>query len=368
MHIRLFMVAGASLLVVTAGCKDEVPKEQEVVRPVKIHTIGSLDPAAYRDYPGTVKAYQEARMGFEVAGRVDEFLVREGDEVAEGDVLARLDPSDYEAALRAAQADLDKAKADRDRSLSIRERNPGAIAQEQIDADIRAVEVAEAQLAIAQKAKNDTELRAPFSGMMARKLVPDFANVQAKEPVLILQDVSILEIEVNVPERDFARRPRTKVSKEEVTERLKPEVIVSAVPDQAFPARIKEFATTAEPITRTFAVTLNFDPVEEYNIMPGMTARVRVVVDPERAWSVPTEAVRAKADGEPYVWKVDPDTMTVSKCPVEWADGMVDGRVLLKGGVEQGEMVAVSGVLQLREGRKVSKFETTAESKTEAKQ
>ena len=271
--IRLTTVATLCLFAV--GCKEEAVEEAEPVRPIKIHTIGSLDPAAYRDYPGSVKAFQEARMGFEVSGLVEEFLVQEGDEITEGQELAKLDPSDYEAALRAATADLDKAKSTRDRSLGIQKQNAGAISDEQIEEDERGVEVAEAQLAIAQKAFNDTVLKAPFAGRMARKLVPDFANVQAKEPVLILQDISILEIEIDVPERDFSRRPRSTASKEELTERIKPQVIVSSIPQSPFPGRVKEFATTAEPITRTFAVTLNFDPVEEFMVLPGMTARVQ---------------------------------------------------------------------------------------------
>ena len=115
---------------------------------------------------------------------------------------------------------------------------------------------------------------------MARKLVEDFANVQAKQPVLILQDTSILEIEIAVPERDVVQSKRQDETKEQASERLKPQVIVSAVPDREFPAKIKEYATTADPVTRTFPVKLNFDKPEDLNILPGMTARVRVVVDP----------------------------------------------------------------------------------------
>ncbi len=354
----LSLVAVAYLSLFAMGCKEEVVEGPEPVRPIKIHSIGSLDPAAYRDYPGSVKAFQEARMGFEVAGRITDFMVKEGDEIKKGDKLAKLDSSDYDAALRAATADLNKAKSDRDRSLGIRARDAGAISNEQIEQDERAVEVAEAQLAIAQKAVNDTVLEAPFAGRMARKLVADYANVQAKEAVLILQDISILEIEIDVPERDFAQRPRNNLSKDEMTERVKPLVIVSSVPDVPFPGRIKEFATTAEPITRTFAVTLNFDPVDEYTVLPGMTARVKVVVDPERAWSVPAKAVQQTPEGQAYIWKVDPETMRVSKALVELAEGMVEDRVRLLEGVAAGDQVAISGVMQLEDGLQVREFKT----------
>jgi RND family efflux transporter MFP subunit len=216
--------------------------------------------------------------------------------------------------------------------------------------------VSEAQLEIKEKAVADTELVAPFAGVMARKLVEDFANVQAKEPVLILQDNSVLEIEVAVPERDFVRGKIQNETKEAATERLAPKVIVSSLPDREFPARIKEYATTADPVTRTFPVKLNFENPEDVTILPGMTARVRVVIDPESAWSVPVTAAQADENDQPYVWKVDSESMKVSKAAVELGP-LTGDRVLLTGGVEKGDLVAISGVTSLREGLQVREYE-----------
>lgn len=350
------LVGTAWLVPVATGCQKVEPTAVDVIRPVKMHRIGSLDATAYREYPGTIEAHQEARMAFEVSGVVTQFFVREGDEVESGQIIAELDPRDYEARLRASQADLNKAQATLARSLGIRAQNVGAIADEQIDQDRRLVEVAEAQLAISQKAVDDTRLRAPFAGRIARKLVPDFANVQAKAPVLVLQDISILEIKVNVPERDMARKPRPELSREEINAQLQPQVMVSAIPHALFPASIKEFATMAEPVTRTFVVTLNFEPVAEYTILPGMTARVRVIVDPDRAWSVPTTAVQQTPSEQAFVWTVDPETMAVSQTPVQLAEGMSDGAVRLESGVQDGDLVAISGVALLREGMRVREF------------
>ncbi|NQU21425.1 MAG: efflux RND transporter periplasmic adaptor subunit [Candidatus Nealsonbacteria bacterium] len=309
-----------------------------------------------REFPGTIRAFQNAEMGFEVAGRVTEFLVLEGDRVQKGTVLARLDARDYEADLKVAQANLDKAQADLTRSENIFKEDSGAISQEDIERDQRAVKVTQAQLEIAQKAVADTELQAPFAGVMARKLVEDFANVQAKEPVLVLQDNSMLEIEVAVPERDLVRRKNETETDEQRAERLDPKVMVSALPEREFPARIKEYATTADPVTRTFSVKLNFDNPEDVNILPGMTARVRVVIDPQAAWSVPVTATQADENKQPYVWKVDSKSMKVSRAPVELGP-LTDDRVLLTDGVKQGDLVAISGVTSLREGMQVRKYE-----------
>jgi RND family efflux transporter MFP subunit len=340
-----------------AGCAKPPVAQKPVVRPVKIFAIGSHDPVDVREYPGTIQAFQDARMGFEVAGRVDEFLVQEGDLVEKNAELARLDARDYEADLKVAQANLAKAEADLKRSLSIRAEQAGAISAAQIEQDQRAVAVMQAQLEISQKAVEDTVLRAPFAGQVARKLVADFANVQAKDPVLILQDTSVLEIQVDVPERDVVNRPGTPVSKEELTARVSPKVMISALGDREFDAWIKEFATTAEPVTRTFAITMNFNRPDNANILPGMTARVRIVRNPERAWSVPSTAVQADERGGAYVWKVDSKSMTVHRIPVELGP-LIGDRVRLAGGVENGDMIAVSGVTQLREGMRIREYES----------
>jgi RND family efflux transporter MFP subunit len=295
-------------------------------------------------------------MGFEVPGRITEFLVRESDEVEKGAVLARLDARDYEQERNAAQANLDKAQADLTRSENIFKEDPGAISQDDIESDRRAVKVSQAQLAIAQKSVEDTELRAPFAGVMARKLVEDFANVRAKEPVLIFQDNSILEIEIAVPERDFVRRKNENETLEETAQRINPKVILSSLADREFPARIKEYATTADPVTRTFSVKLNFENPADVNILPGMTARVRIVIDPQSAWSVPVTAAQADENEQPYVWKVDAKDMKVSMIPVELGP-LTGNRVLLTSGVEKGDQVAISGVTSLREGMQVRKYE-----------
>lgn len=355
-HTRLASVLlGASVALALTACDEQAVEQAPVVRPIKIHTIGKPDAISRREYPGSIRAFQHADMGFEVGGRIEEFYVKEGDDVVQGEVLARLDPRDYEADLRASQANVRKAESDLRRSKNIYKEDPGAISTETIDTHQRAVDVSKANLAIAQKAFEDTKLRAPFSGRMARKLVEDFQNVQAKEPVLVLQDTSTLEIEINVPERDVARRAVTADS-QDTTEKANPVVIISALPDLEFPAWIKEFASAADPVTRTFSVKLNFKSEKEVNILPGMTARVQVTVDPSRAWTIPVSAALADDAGKPYVWKVDSDSMVVSRAPVELGD-LVEDRVLITGGLEEGDIVATSGVNQLRDGMQVRFFE-----------
>jgi RND family efflux transporter MFP subunit len=322
---------------------------------VKIVTIGDAGAAPTRELPGTIKAAQNADMGFEVSGKITEFLVKEGQPVEKGDVLARLDARDYQADLDQTKASSRKAQADLQRSLRIYEEDPGAISTSKIDADRKSVDVAEAQVRKAAKAVEDTVLRAPFEGLMARKLVEDFQNVQAKEPVLVLQDISGLEIQVSVPERDMTRAS-TRTTNEEMTQRVQPQVQISSLPGRSFPARVKEFATSADPVTRTFQVRLTFEPPDDVAILPGMTARVIVKVVRDDTIRLPSHATFADADGNPNIWLLDSETMKVQRAPVKLGE-LTGNEVEILEGLEADDQVVISGVNQLREGTQVRRYE-----------
>ncbi|HEY5657228.1 MAG TPA: efflux RND transporter periplasmic adaptor subunit [Myxococcota bacterium] len=351
---RAALALCGTLVLLAAGCGEEAPPEAPVARPVKLLTLGGDQATRRLEYPGQVEATQHADLGFEVPGQIVEFPVEEGQEVVAGAVLARIDPRDYEAELDARKAMMNAAQAELSRSQVLFDRE--VTSKQELDRARRNFEVTQAQVRVAEKAVADTALRAPFAGRVARKLVKDFRNVQAKEPVLILQDDSSLELVVNIPERDWALQRGNRTP--EQRKALRPRVTISTYPDRDFPASVKEVATTADPATRTYAVTLVFEKPSDIIVLPGMTAKVSVDVPGEvtgAGFAVPVNAVLSDAEGRPYVWRVEPESMTVGKALVEV--GAVSGeRIEIRRGLEPGDRIAVSGVQQLREGSPVRPF------------
>ena len=182
--------------------------------------------------------------------------------------------------------------------------------------------------------------------------------MQAKQPVLVLQDDSTLEIVVNLPERDMARA-RPGASVEEATARIRPRVSVTSIPDRVFSARVKEYSTTADPVTRTFEATVAFDKPEDIVIRPGMTAKliISIPADDEavQGHMIPASAAVADESGSAYVWKVDPSSMRVSRAPVELGE-LSGTRVQIRSGLGEGDLIAISGVHHLREGMEVRRY------------
>jgi RND family efflux transporter MFP subunit len=344
------------LALMAPGCGEEPAPAPLPPRPVKMIEVGG-GAAGTLEFPGEIRPARQADMAFEVPGKVVAFPAQEGERVEQGALLARLDPRDYQSELAKERAQLEKTKTDLERYRILYDK--GVSPKADFERAQRNYEAALANFEQAQKAVEDTELRAPFDGVVARKLVEDFVNVQAKEAVLILQDDSSLEIRVSVPERDFARMTPG-VPVEERNRRARPRVVVSALGDRSFPARITEISTTADPQTRTYQARFAFETPEDVNVLPGMTARVVVDVGGEAAAgaaiSVPVQAVVAEPDGDPFVWVVDPATMQVSRAPVELGR-MAGDRVVIEAGLEPGQTVATSGVNDLRDGAKVRRFE-----------
>lgn len=351
-------VAALSLLMAACGEKP-VEAPEEVARPVKIIAFGGGGDTATLEYSGTIAAAQRSDMGFEVPGRVTEFLVSAGEVVEEGRVLARLDPADYEAELDKAVANRNAADADFERYQQAY--NENAVTQQDLDVARRNLDVANASLRTARKALSDTELKAPFAGVVAQKLVNDFANVQAKEPILVLEDDSSLEVDVNVPERDWAQA-KPNLTLAERSERAKPRVRITAIPDRVFPAVAKEIDTTADPVTRTYSVTFSFAKPTDVIVRPGMTAAIVMSVPPDvtsdemsLGTALPSAAVRSDEAGNAFVWRVG-DDMRVSKQPVEVGELSGDN-VRVLSGLEPGTRIAASGVHNLREGMLVKEYQ-----------
>ncbi len=337
------------------ACSEEIPPEKAPARPVKIQVLAEEGAVRTLEYPGQVDAAQHADMGFEVAGRILEFPVREGQNVSAGQVLARLDPRDYQTALDVERAKYNAAQTEYERVKKLFEANVKS--QQELDRGKRNFEVAAANLKTAEKALDDATLVAPFTGRVARKLVRDFRNVQAKEAVLTLVDESSLEIVAQIPERDWALS-RPGVDPERRAEALRPRVTVSAFPDRAFPARLKEIATTADPTTRTYAITLSFDKPADLNVMPGMTAKISLDIPSQATgggYTLPAQAVVEDQGTSPYVWRVDPQSMTVARAEITLGE-LGGSEVEVRSGLDPGDWIAISGVHQLREGMPVRRF------------
>lgn len=359
----------AVLTLILAACSkkaEEAPAE--VIRPVKTMTVAADTNISGLNFPGTIRASQRVELAFQnVGGRLIELPIegKEGQEVKQDELLARIDPKDFETSLRNVQgrlkeavASLDLAKSEYARVKKIQDQDPGAVSGADIDRKREAVNATEgrirslrAEVEAAKDQLNYTYLKAPFAGLIAQRFVDNFQDVKPKQPILALEDVSQVELLVNVPENVIA------VAKSVEREDIKAAAQFPSAPGKQFPLQLKEFATKSDPATQTYQVVLQMPQPEDFNIFSGMTASVTLSLGSSAAADkqvlIPAIAVVAKPDGTSYVWVVDSKEMMVHSQDVNV--GAITGSkdIQILEGLNGGETIVIAGVLKLQEGMKV---------------
>jgi len=333
------------------GCgRKKVAEESQIARPVKTMVIqGAAD--ITRTYPGKVQGTQRVNLSFRVSGPLVDLPINEGDKVKKGQLLARIDPRDFNVAQEKARAEYEKADADFKRYLALYEDD--AIPLADLDLYRAKRDVAKSELDKASDALNDTYLKAPFDGIIGEKFVENYEYVQDKQNILSMNDVSKVEIVVDMPEGVIAS------AKEGIE--IKLEVSFDSAPGREFPVTIKEVSTQADPETQTYKVTVIMPQPEGVNILPGMTASLQTRISPEdlkkisgkQEITVPVTAVFPDETGKSFVWVVDPKDLTVHKREVKVGAITGTAGIQVLGGLSAGERIVVSGVNQVQEGTKV---------------
>jgi RND family efflux transporter MFP subunit len=290
-------------------------------------------------------------LAFQVSGPLTELPIKNGQDVKEGELLARIDPRDFENALSAKHGTLAKAQSDIKKLNRLFEQG-NAGRQEVVDAQA-VFDVAEAEYKIAAKALEDTNLRAPFAGVIAQKFVENFENVGGKQPILSLQDISSVEIEVNIPEE-------VAVVSRGAKDAFRFVATFDYLPGRDFAVTPKEFTTEADPLTQTYAATLVMPAPDDVNILPGMTAtitpyRLEASASEDSGYAVPIDAVPVDGMGTYFVWKTERDAggaWAVHRVDVKVGE-MMQNEILIVEGLTKGDRIAAAGVHVLQEGQRV---------------
>jgi RND family efflux transporter MFP subunit len=347
--------------------KEEVAVE-EPIRPVKTITVKVGSGAGGLKLPGKVRATQRVELAFrQVSGRLIELPIagREGENVTQGELLAKIDPTDFEVAIRnvegrlkEAQASLKLAEANLKRVRRIQQKDPGAVSVAEIDKNLEASNRAKgrirslrAELDDAQNRLGYTELKAPFDGIIARRFVDNYQRIQAGEPIVSLQDISNVELLLDVPESAMAR------ARDEGKDAVKAVAVFPTAPDKQFPLTLKEAATDADPATQTYQVVMEMPQPDGLNVFPGMTATVSVSApglgDVSDAITIPAIAVLADPSDQWYVWVVDSEKMAVQRRDLKVGEIEGSQDILVTEGLKDGEIVVVAGGVKLKEGMQV---------------
>jgi RND family efflux transporter MFP subunit len=326
---------------------------------------------------GYVVAQRKAAVASKVTGRLISISVEEGNEVRKGQVIARLENNDVEAALKEARANVNVARFNleqsdaelRDATLDYNRKKQlvgrGYVAQSDFDAaEARhqkamaavaaakaAVKAAEAALRSAEVALDYTYIRAPFDAVVLTKdadvgdiVTPIGAAADAKAAVVTIADMTSLQVEADVSESNIGK----------VTAGQPCEIQLDALPGLRFRGAVHMVVPTADRSKATVLVKVRFED-KDPRILPEMSAKVYFLsrpVGPEE--QKPRRVVRPSAvvqrGGGKVVFAVKGDR--VAQVPIETGARLGDMLEVL-GGVEAGTRVVADPPAKLADGDRI---------------
>ncbi len=341
-----------------SGCKEkENIQKEDPVKPVKLYSVQTGQELFSMSLPGRVRAAQRSELSFKVSGPLEKLPIDEGQLVKKGDIIAQILQRDFQTAVNEAKAR--SLEADQQFNRYKESYSKRQVSKADFDRFRASRDVARAQLADAQNALQDTTLRAPFDGVIAKRYVENFEKVQVNQPIVNLQAIDQLEILIDVPElimAQFKRRGPVEVVAE-----------FDAAAGVSYPLETKEYSTDADPATQTYQVVLSMEQPKEANIFPGMTAKVAVTASEQEQGKseivIPAIAVLNDADNKNYVWVFDRSTMTVNKTLVGLGPLQGGKNVVVQAGLTGGEEIVTAGVRMLQDGMKVRPWEDQREGK-----
>ena len=360
----LGLSAIAALLASLSACDPsgaQTNPAPKTIRPVKAVQLSESQGENRLNLPGVAKAHKDTDLSFRVGGPLIHLNADTGRQVKKGEVLARIDPRDFQiriktcrAALASARAHLEEARLQYKRYSKLVKYK--AVAQAEYDRVKAAYEMALAQKQSAEKALEnagnalvDTVLKAPFSGYINQKFVDNHETVQPGQPVASLVDLENMEVRLSLSEDLLPIIKRFKSFS----------CTFEALPGQAFKARFKEVGKKSDPASRTYPLLLYLDDRPAALVRPGMSAEVLIELAPKpfnNSFVVPLSALVNKGGQKSYVWVLDTKTKKPVLTQVSIL-GLKEQGAEITGELNPGQWVITAGVSQLEKDSQVRLFD-----------
>lgn len=277
--------------------------------PSDVTVVQQGDVSRLLSLSGALRAFNQAQIKARVAGDVRDVLVREGESVQAGQVVIRMDPSDYEArvaqaqgALAAAQGQLDIARQARDNNQALLAKN--FISKNAYDNGVNQyaiavanVDSAKGALAVAQKALADTQVRAPMAGLISNRSVQPGEKISADNRLLDVVDLRTMELEAAVPAMEISRL--------RVGQQVQVRIEGIASPVEGKVVRINPATVSGSRSIMAYVQIANPD----LQLRAGMFAQAELVVEKKSGvLLIPQAAVQYEA-GKPFVYAIENNTV-----------------------------------------------------------
>jgi len=280
---------------------------------------------------GTLRSYEETELSFETSGRIVEIYFEEGSHVKKGDLMAKINDRPLQAQLQRLNAQKRLAEEREFRQRSLLERD--AISQESYDQVVTELQVLEADIALVKARIAETELRAPFDGIVGLRYLSEGSYVNPNAKIALLVKNRPLKLEFSVPERYSG----------EIEPGFPIDFRVDGFAD-TFRAEVYALDPKIEITTRTIIVRAIYPNVNE-ELKPGRFTGITLQLsETDNALAIPTEAVIPEMTGDKvFIYRSGKAQPKYVKTGIR-----TESHIQILSGLEFGDTLLTTGVMQLR--------------------
>lgn len=341
-HTLIGAVVTLSLSTLLTGCNKAISEPAEpLIKPVKLLAVKDLTVDDSDAFLARIDATYRAQLSFQVGGEVEKLLVRMGQGVEKGEVLATLDPKDLQLALDAAQAQYALAKTQWERAESLYSKK--LISTDNYDQKETQYKAA---LASFEQAKTDlsyTKIQAPFDGVVSYTYVKPYQVVGEKQEILNLIDNTTLDVSFTLPVSYAESVSLSALKNAEMW------VTMDSEPSKRIPGKFKEISTQPNIDTNSYEAIVTITRPTDRNLLTGMTGQVHIAKqNKSNAMTLPTSAWVNKQESQGEVWVMDSSTQQVSKVTLSLNESGA-----IESGLDNNDYVVIAGVERLVEGQVV---------------
>lgn len=341
MNLKRVLICLISIVTIASGCNSKISENIEIIRKVKVSQVESTSVELTKEYSGIINEAEEVNLAFRVAGKIQKINFKEGEFVKKGELIAELDPRDYQVQVSVAKAQYDQVSAEAARVQELYSRK--SVAQNDNDKAIAGEKMTSAQLKHAIDQLNDTKLYAPFSGYIQTLNYDNGEMLNIGLTFGTIINVDYYSIDVNIPASLF-------IDKNNFTSFSCQQSMVS---DDWYPLELISYNKKANS-NQLYKLHFRLDPKVNKKLAPGMDVKVNIVYNSnvETSVQIPLSSV-FNINGKSFVWVYDKSNQTVQSREIRTGSLNGNGYVRVVNGLLKGESIIVSGVNILKENQKV---------------
>ncbi|MCK8494247.1 efflux RND transporter periplasmic adaptor subunit [Spirosoma sp. RP8] len=307
--------------------------------PVVVSPIKNTQEGGQLVLSGSAESETTVNLGFMVGGKLNRVPIQEGQTVRAGQLIASIEPTDYQLGVAIANANVARVQDEYNRLTILKER--GSVTPSDYEKVVTGLDEVKARQQLAQKNLKETKLYAPISGIVARKGANPGEIIPQGQPLFQIADIQPIKVRVAVPESEVGQLRLGQLA----------QVTIPAL-NQTYKGKISLIGAVADPSSRTYSVKIDL-PNPRLQIRPGMIADARLTSShTTKALTLAGNAVLRDDDQSTYVFVADPQKKQAFKRKVT-VGKVFASDVEITSGLSANDLIVTGGQQKLQNGSSI---------------